>query len=137
MDFLQSIYDLVWGAPALVLILFVGLYLTISTKGAQLRLLPEALRAFFSRLTHSSTTNTGVSSFQALCTALAATVGTGNLAGVAGAMALGGPGAVFWMWVCGLLGMVIKFAEATLSVRYRVRNAILIHPGRKLAALCI
>ena len=123
MDFLQIVYDLVWGVPALVLILSVGLYLTFSTKGAQFRLLPKALRAFSCRLTDRSTTDAGVSSFQALCTALAATVGTGNLAGVAGAMALGGPGAVFWMWVCGLLGMVIKFAEATLSVRYRVRNA--------------
>lgn len=63
-----------------------------------------------------------MSSFQALCTALAATVGTGNLAGVAGAIAIGGPGAIFWMWVCGLLGMVIKLAEAALSVRYRIRD---------------
>ena len=123
MDFLQIIYKAVWGVPALVLILSVGLYLTLRTDFAQLRLLPRALSAFFSRLSGESTARGEVSSFQALCTALAATVGTGNLAGVAGAMALGGPGTIFWMWLCGIFGMIIKFAEAVLAVRYRVKNA--------------
>ena len=121
MDLLQRIYNTVWGVPALILILGVGLYLTVRTRGIQLRLLPEALRNFLSRLFQPKT-ESGVSSFQAVCTALAATVGTGNLAGVAGALTIGGPGAIFWMWICGLLGMVIKFAEATLAVRYRVKN---------------
>ena len=122
MNFLQWVYNLVWGAPALILILGVGLYLTVRTRCAQLRLLPRALRRFFSCFSQAPMQEDGISPFAALCTALAATVGTGNLAGVAGAICIGGPGAIFWMWVCGLLGMGIKFAEATLAVRYRTRN---------------
>lgn len=114
---------IVWGIPALVLILGVGIYLSIQTRFAQIRLFPKALRQFLSRFQHQDTDD-GVSSYQALCTALAATVGTGNVAGVAGAIALGGPGAIFWMWICALLGMVTKFAEATLAVRYRRKNAL-------------
>ena len=123
MIFLQRIYQLVWGIPALILILGVGLYLSFRTGFAQLRLLPASLKLFFSRLSGGEKAGEGVSSFQALCTALAATVGTGNLAGVAGAMAIGGPGAIFWMWLCGILGMIIKFAEAALAVRYRIKNS--------------
>ncbi|MBR3973828.1 MAG: sodium:alanine symporter family protein [Oscillospiraceae bacterium] len=119
--FLDFANKIVWGAPALVLILGVGLYLSIRTGFAQLRLFPKALRQFFRRFRQKETDD-GVSPFQALCTALAATVGTGNLVGVAGAIALGGPGAIFWMWVCATLGMVTKFAEATLAVRYRVKE---------------
>ncbi len=119
---LESIYAVVWGAPALVLILGVGLYLSLRTGFIQLRLFPRACRDFFSRLRPRRKTSGEVSPFQALCTALAATVGTGNLAGVAGAIAIGGPGAIFWMWICGILGMVTKLAEAALSVRYRVRQ---------------
>lgn len=121
MKILHGIYGAVWGAPALILILLVGLYLSVRTRFAQLRLLPRAGIAFCRRLSGKESAGNGVSSFQALCTALAATVGTGNLAGVAGAIAIGGPGAIFWMWLCGILGMIIKFAEATLAVRYRVR----------------
>ena len=122
MKILQSAYNAVWGAPMLVLILGVGLMLSLRTGFAQLRLLPKALKAFFGKLTGKGGAGEGVSSFQALCTALAATVGTGNLAGVAGAIAIGGPGAVFWMWICGILGMAIKFAEAALAVHCRVKN---------------
>ena len=89
--------------PAMLLILGVGLYLTVRLGVPQLVLLPRALRLFFRRLFFPEKKE-GVSSFQALCTALAATVGTGNLVGVAGAICLGGPGAIFWMWVCGFLG---------------------------------
>lgn len=112
---------IVWGAPALTLTIGVGLYLSFRLEFVQIVRLPKALKAFVSRLRPEKGAE-GVSSFQALCTALAATVGTGNLVGVAGAICLGGPGAIFWMWVCGLLGMVTKFAEATLAVRYRVRT---------------
>lgn len=115
--FLENINAFVWGAPALVLILGVGLYLTVGTGFAQLTLLPRAVKLFFLRLTRRD--GEDGSSFRCLCTALAATVGTGNLAGVAGALCLGGPGAVFWMWVCALLGMTVKYAEATLAVRFR------------------
>lgn len=114
--------ELVWGAPALVGILGVGLYLSLRLGFVQLTLFPKALRSFASRLVGKSSGEEGVSGFQALCTALAATVGTGNLVGVAGAICLGGPGAVFWMWICGILGMVTKFGEATLAVRYRKKT---------------
>lgn len=121
-EVLDKLYALVWGVPALVLIAGVGLYLSIRTGFAQLRLFPAACCSFWRRLTGKEVTAAGVSPFQALCTALAATVGTGNLAGVAGALSIGGPGAIFWMWVCALLGMGTKLAEAALAVRYRVKE---------------
>ncbi len=120
---LECINHFVWGIPALVMILGVGIYLTLRTGFAQITLFPRAMRTFLRRLTSREKTGNGLTSYQALCTALAATVGTGNLAGVAGAIAIGGPGSVFWMWICGLLGMVTKYAEATLAVKYRVKNA--------------
>ena len=118
----EFIGGIVWGAPALILILGVGLYLSFRTGFVQLRWFPKALRDFFRRLRGAEAEDGAVTPFQALCTALAATVGTGNLAGVAGAMAIGGPGAIFWMWVCALLGMATKFAEATLAVHFRVKE---------------
>ena len=119
--FLEKINTFVWGAPALALILGVGLFLTVGLGFPQLRLFPKAMGLFVRKLLRRTGSE---SSFRCLCTALAATVGTGNLAGVAGAICLGGPGAVFWMWVSGLLGMVTKYAEATLAVRYQTsRNA--------------
>lgn len=119
---LETIHAFVWGAPALVLILGVGLYLSFRTRFAQIRLFPQAIRSL-ARTNRIQNSESGtVSPFRALCTALAATVGTGNLAGVAGAIAIGGPGAVFWMWVSGILGMITKFAEATLAVRFRIRK---------------
>ena len=112
---------IVWGAPALVLILGVGLYLSFRTGFAQLTLFPCACRVFFGKLKSRKSAD-GVSPFQALCTALAATIGTGNIVGVAGAISLGGPGAVFWMWISALLGMMTKFAEATLAVHFRKKQ---------------
>ena len=122
MHALNVVHDLVWGAPGLVLILGTGIYLTVITGFAQVRLFPGAVRRFAEMFRRTKEKKKGISPFQALCTALAATVGTGNLVGVAGAICLGGPGAVFWMWVCGLLGMATKYSEATLAVRYRVRQ---------------
>ncbi len=110
-----------WGAPVLILILGVGLYLTISLGAPQIVLFPRALKAFLARLVPGRK-GEGSSSFRALCTALAATVGTGNLVGVAGAICLGGPGSIFWMWICGLLGMGLKYGEAALAVRFRVES---------------
>lgn len=121
---LERINGFVWGVPALGLIVLVGILLSIVTGGAQFSLFPSAWKTFWKQLSPKKSDHNGsVSSYQALCTALAATVGTGNLAGVAGAIAIGGPGALFWMWACALLGMVTKFAEATLSVHYRVKNS--------------
>lgn len=120
---LEEVNGLVWGIPALVGILGVGVYLSIRTGFAQLCLFPKAFGAFLRTLFGKESKDEGVSPFQALCTALAATVGTGNLAGVAGAIAIGGPGAIFWMWISGILGMMTKLAEATLSVKFRERNS--------------
>ncbi len=116
---LETVNAWVWGVPTLALILGMGIYLTAATRFVQFRRFGAAWRRFVSGFLGKN--SSGESSYRALCTALAATVGTGNLAGVAGAIAIGGPGAVFWMWICGLLGMAIKFAEATLAVRYRVK----------------
>lgn len=121
---LEKINQWIWGVPMLLLILGVGIYLTLRTGFVQLRLLPKALKHLVRTVTGKKKEVDGVSPFQALCTALAATVGTGNLAGVAGAIAIGGPGSIFWMWICGLLGMVTKFAEVVLAMRYRVKNEV-------------
>ena len=120
--FLENVNRAVWGAPTLILILTVGICLSFRTKFVQFRLFPRAIRLFLSKLTGKKSSDDGVSPMQALCTALAATVGTGNLAGVAGAIAIGGPGAVFWMWVSAFLGMITKCAEAALAVKYRTGN---------------
>lgn len=120
--FLESVHSVIWGAPALVLILGVGIYLSIRTGFVQFTLFPHAVKSFCAKFRSRKSEGDEISPFQALCTALAATVGTGNLVGVAGAICLGGPGAVFWMWICGFVGMATKFAEVTLAVRYRVRS---------------
>lgn len=119
---LNIVRDLIWGAPGLILILGIGIYLTVISGFVQIRLFPDALRRFAGMLRNGRGKGGGVTSMQALCTALAATVGTGNLVGVAGAISLGGPGAIFWMWVCGFVGMATKFSEAALAVRFRVRR---------------
>lgn len=122
LDVLERINGFVWGLPALIMILGIGIYLSIRTGCAQITMFPKALSAFFRQFKSSKKSKDATSPYRALCTALAATVGTGNLAGVAGAIAIGGPGAIFWMWICAILGMIIKFAEATLAVRYREKN---------------
>lgn len=118
---IAQINQFVWGIPSLIAIIGIGLYLTVRTRFIQFRRFPEALRTFLRNFCKDADAE-GESSFRALCTALAATVGTGNLAGVAGAIAIGGPGSIFWMWISAILGMVTKFAEATLSVRYRRKD---------------
>ena len=123
LKFLEWLNGTVWGAPTLALILGTGLYLSLRTGFAQLTLFPRAVRMFVSKLRRLNRDHGTVSAYQALCTALAATVGTGNIAGVAGAIAIGGPGAIFWMWICAIFGMITNFAEATLAVRYRLRNS--------------
>lgn len=104
------------------MILYVGLSFTVKSRFAQFRLLPHALQNFWQSLKVKDSEQGGVSGFRALCTALAATVGTGNIAGVAGAIAIGGPGVVFWMWVCAFMGMITKMAEVTLATKYRRKN---------------
>lgn len=115
--------NIVWGWPGMILLLGVGLYMTLGTRFLQFRKFGYAMKNTVGRIFEKKQAAAGsMTPFQAVCTALAATVGTGNVAGVAGAIALGGPGAVFWMWVSALLGMCTKFAEIVLAVNYRERN---------------
>ena len=115
--------DFIWGVPAMVCIIGVGLYLSARTGFLQIRKFAHSMKCTIGRIFEKTEASEGsLTPFQAVCTALAATVGTGNIAGVAGAIAIGGPGAVFWMWISALLGMCTKFAEVTLAVHFRERN---------------
>lgn len=119
----NSVNAFIWGVPSMVCIIGVGLLLTIRTKGLQFRKFGYVLKHTFGTIFDKKEAEEGaLTPFQSVCTALAGTVGTGNIAGVAGAIALGGPGAVFWMWCSALLGMCTKFAEVTLAVHFRERN---------------
>ncbi len=120
----KVVNDFVWGVPAMVCIIGVGLLLSVRTGFLQIRKFPFALKTTIGRMFHKKDAADGaMTPFQAVCTALAGTVGTGNIAGVAGAIAIGGPGAVFWMWCSALLGMCTKYAEVTLAVHHRERSA--------------
>jgi alanine or glycine:cation symporter, AGCS family len=119
---LTGISGFLWGAPLICALLGTGIFLTIRLRFIQFVHLRRALRMIFIP-PHDKSKPGEISHFQALMTALAATVGTGNIAGVAAAIALGGPGALFWMWMTGLLGMATKYSEALLAVRYRVVHA--------------
>jgi AGCS family alanine or glycine:cation symporter len=121
-EILGSISGVLWGIPLIVLIVGSGIYLTIRVGVLQLRLLPTALRLVFSKK-HATDAEGDISQFQALTTALAATVGTGNIVGVATAVILGGPGAIFWMWFSAFFGMATKYSEAILAVRFRVKDS--------------
>ena len=119
----NALNNFIWGVPAMTCIIGVGLYLAVRTGCLQIRKFGYALKNTIGRMFRKQEAADGsLTPFQAVCTALAATVGTGNIAGVAGAIAIGGPGAVFWMWISALLGMGTKFAEVTLAVHYRERN---------------
>ena len=115
-SWLNRLYALLWGPPAVIFMVGAGSFLSLRLGLPQVILFPRALRSLTAREKKAG----AVTPFQALCTALAATVGTGNIIGVSGAICLGGPGAVFWMWLCGFVGMATKFAEVTLAGHYRV-----------------
>ena len=116
--------NFIWGVPAMICIVGVGLLLSIRTGFLQIRKFPYAMKVTIGRMLKKKEASDGaLTPFQAVCTALAATVGTGNIAGVAGAIAIGGPGAVFWMWISALLGMCTKFSEVTLAIHFREKNA--------------
>ena len=118
-----AINNFVWGIPAMTCIIGVGLYLSIRTGFIQLRKLGYSMKMTIGKIFAKAEAKAGsITPFQAVCTALASTVGTGNIAGVAGAIAIGGPGAVFWMWISALLGMCTKFAEVILAVHFREKN---------------
>lgn len=121
---LDVLYSWVWGAPLLILLTGIGIYLTIALRGLQFRYLGYALKLVFGRKKHPEAEGQGdISHFESLMTALAATIGIGNIAGVATAVTVGGMGALFWMWVTALLGMATKYAEAILAVKYREVDA--------------
>ena len=120
----SAVNNFIWGVPAMICIIGVGLYLTLRTHFLQIRKFPYAIKTTIGRMFRKRDASDGsLTPFQAVCTALAATVGTGNISGVAGAIAIGGPGAVFWMWISAILGMCTKFAEVTLAVHFRETNA--------------
>lgn len=115
--------NFIWGVPAMICIIGVGLYLSIRMDFIQIRKFTYAMKVTIGRIFRKREASDGaLTPFQAVCTALAATVGTGNIAGVAGAIAIGGPGAVFWMWVSAMLGMCTKFSEVILAVHFREKN---------------
>ena len=119
----SAINNFIWGVPAMICIIGVGLILSIRTRFLQIRKFPYAMKVTIGRMLKKKEASDGaMTPFQAVCTALAATVGTGNIAGVAGAIAIGGPGAVFWMWVSAMLGMCTKFSEVTLALHFREKN---------------
>ena len=130
----SAVNNFIWGVPAMICIIGVGLYLSIRTNFLQIRKFPYAIKTTIGRMFKKKEASDGsITPFQAVCTALAATVGTGNIAGVAGAIAIGGPGAVFWMWISALLGMCTKFTEVTLAVHFREK----MQKATMLVVLCI
>ena len=116
LDTLNTINGYVWGLPLIILVLGTGILLTVRLGLIQVMKLPMALKLIFSA---ESDGEGDVNSFKALCTALAATVGTGNIVGVATALKAGGPGALFWMWLAAFFGMATKYAECLLAVKFR------------------
>ncbi len=127
MDSLSQILDTIdgyiWGAPLLVLLLCIGIMLTVSLKFLQVSYLPKALKLVFTPHKDEKGKDGEITSFAALCTALASTIGTGNIVGVATAVHMGGPGALFWMFVAAFFGMATKYAECLLAVKYREKDA--------------
>lgn len=117
-EFLKTVDDFVWGIPLIVLILSTGIFLTIRLKGLQITKLPLAIKNIIANERNGK--HGEVSSFAALCTALSATIGTGNIVGVATAIVAGGPGALLWMWIAALFGTATKYAECLLAIKYRV-----------------
>ena len=122
MDILERAAALVWGPATLIIFSAAGIYLTYVSGGIQLRHFGECIGGTVRRFTQGGGSG-GMSPFQALATALGGTVGTGNIAGVTLALALGGPGVIFWMWVAAFIGMATKYSEVLLAVRFRERNS--------------
>jgi len=121
-EWLSRISGWVWGPPLIIFLVGTGIYLTIRLRGLQFRQLGPALYLALIKRKEKNAEAGDISHFQALMTALSATVGTGNIAGVATAVAAGGPGALFWMWITGLFGMATKYSEAVLAVKYRIMD---------------
>jgi len=123
-ELLSTIAQYVWGLPLITLLLGTGVFLTVRLRGIQFRTLFSSLYLALIKRKEEGQHEGDISHFQALMTALAATVGTGNIAGVATAIAAGGPGALFWMWITGFVGMATKYSEAVLAVKYRETDGL-------------
>lgn len=121
-NILEKLNAILWGAPSLILLTGTGLFLTFVLKGMQFTKLIHAFKLAFVPNKKEAESEGDISNFKALMTSLAGMIGNGNIAGVATAVTLGGPGAIFWMWVVGLLGMTTKYAEALLAMKFRVQN---------------
>lgn len=121
-NILEKLNAILWGAPSLILLTGTGLFLTFVLKGMQFTKLIHAFKLAFVPNKKEDESEGDISNFKALMTSLAGMIGNGNIAGVATAVTLGGPGAIFWMWVVGLLGMTTKYAEALLAMKFRVQN---------------
>ena len=119
----SAVNGYVWGLPMIVLLVGTGILLTVLTGGAQFRYLGFALREVLGKLRQPGKGDGSVRPFQAVATALASTVGVGNIAGVATAISIGGPGALFWLWVSGIFGMCTKYAEIVVALHYREKDA--------------
>ncbi len=119
LEILTAIRDFIWGPPLIVLLVGTGIFLTIKLRGLQIRGLFYSLYLALFKRKEDDKQEGDISHFQALMTALAATVGTGNIVGVAIAISTGGPGALFWMWITGIFGMATKYSEAVLAIKYR------------------
>ena len=129
-DLLDKLSGIIWGEYVLIpLLALVGIYLTFGLKAMPWRLIPKAFSMLWQGRKPDAANKGDISPFQALMTALSATIGTGNIAGVATAIYFGGPGAIFWMWVIALFGMATKYAEAVLAVKYREVDALGNHVG--------
>ena len=119
----NAVNNFIWGVPAMICIIGVGLYLSIRTNFLQIRKFSYAIRVTLGRMFRKRDASDGtMTPFQAVCTALAATVGTGNIAGVAGAIAIGGPGSVFWMWISAFFGMAVAYMEAVLAQIFKEKK---------------
>ena len=119
----SAINGFVWGVPMLVLLVGTGILMTLRTRGVQFRKFGYAMKNTIGKIFHKTAAGKGeMTPFQAMSTALAGTVGTGNIAGITTAVTLGGPGAIFWLWITALIGMCTKYAEVTLAVKFRERN---------------
>lgn len=122
MKIIEFLNGIVWGPPLLILLVGTGIFLTFRLAFLQFKMLPYALKLAFGPKQQDKKSEGDISHFQALMTALSATIGTGNIAGVATAVVIGGPGAVLWMWMSALFGMITKYAEGLLAVKFRVKN---------------
>ena len=122
MGMLTTIQSYVWGPPTLLLLIGTGLYFTIKLRGLQITKFPRAVRIIFEKESGTGSGEGDVSAFATLCTTMAADIGTGSIVGVATALRIGGPGSLFWMWISAILGMVTKYSESLLAVKYRVTD---------------